>query len=95
MRQRAILDVKDAVGEFEEPPVVRHDQDGPAMISGDAGEDRHDCLAVGAVKRRGRLIGEDRRRFGDDRAGNSDTLLFAAAQIARKRPGFMPESNAF
>ena len=43
MRQRAILDVGDAVGEFEEPRVVRHDQDGPAMISGEAGEDRHDC----------------------------------------------------
>ena len=61
MRQRTILDVEDPIGEFEEPRVVRHNWDGPAMISGDAGEDRHDCLAVGAVKRRGRLIGEDSR----------------------------------
>src|SRR5262249_14882870 len=95
MRQRAILDVDDAIGEFEEPRVVRHHQDSAAVVSGDAGEDGHDRLAVGAVERSGRLIGEDRRRLGNNRAGNRDALLLAAAQIARKRLGLMPEANAF
>jgi len=36
---------------FEEPRVVCHDQDSPAVISGDAGEDGHDRLAVGAAER--------------------------------------------
>ena len=95
MRQRAILDVENAIGEFEEPRVVGHDQDSPAVVLGDAAENAHDRLAVGAIERSGRLIGEDCRRFGNNRAGNRDALLFAAAQIARKRRGLMPEANAF
>jgi hypothetical protein len=48
VRERTILDVEDAVGEFEESRVVCHDQDGPAVISGDAGEDGHDGVASSA-----------------------------------------------
>ena len=85
MRQLAILDVEGAIGEFEEPRVVGHDQDSPAVVFGDAAENAHDRLAVGAVERGGRLIGEDCRRFGNNRAGNSDALLFAASAPGRKR----------
>src|SRR5690348_5728693 len=91
MRERTILDVEDAIREFEQSRVVGHDQDSAAVISGDASEDGHDRLAVGAVERSGRLIGEDRRWLGN----NSDALLLAAAQIARKRLGLMPKANAF
>src|SRR5262249_19472961 len=96
VRQRAVLDVKDTVSELQEPGIVRHDQDSPAVISGDAGEDGHDRLTVGPVQRSGRLIGEDRWWLGNDRAGNGDALLFAAAQIARKRRRrLMPKPNSF
>src|ERR1700746_2715377 len=84
MRERTILDVEDAIREFEQSRVVGHDQDSAAVISGDAGEDGHDRLAVGAVERSGRLIGEDRGRLGNNRAGNRDALLVAAAQNAPK-----------
>jgi hypothetical protein len=40
-------------------------------------------------------VGEDRRRLDNNRAGNSDALLLAAAQIARKRGGLVPKANAF
>src|SRR5215471_4411016 len=43
----------------------------------------------------GRLIGENRRWFSDDRSGNCDALLFAAAQIAGKCGGLVREAHAF
>lgn len=95
MRQRAVFDVEDPIGVFEQPGVVRHDQHGPAVLPGGAGEDGHDRLAVGAVQRRRRLVGQDRRRFGDNRACNSDALLLAAAQIARERRGLLSKPDPF
>ena len=49
MRQRAILDIEDAIGEFEQSGIVCHDQNGPAVLPRGAGEDRHDRLAVRAI----------------------------------------------
>ena len=43
----------------------------------------HDRLAVLAVERRGRLVGQDDRRIADDRARDRDPLLLAAAELAR------------
>src|SRR5436305_2263465 len=74
MRQRAILDIEDAIGEFEQSGIVRHDQNGPAVLPRGVGEDRHDRLAVLAIQRRGWLIGQDGRRFSHNSAGNGDPL---------------------
>src|SRR5262249_38569373 len=86
MGERAILDVDDTIGEFEEPRVVRHYQDSAAVVSGDAGEDGHDGVAVDAVESRGWFIGQDRRRLGNNRAGDCDPLLFAARSNPVERP---------
>ena len=80
---------EDAIREFEQSHVVGHDQDSTAVISGDAGEDGHDRLAaVGSSAR----IADGSATIA---AGNSDALLLAAAQIARKSPGLMPKPDPF
>ena len=43
----------------------------------------HDGLAVLAVQRGGRLVGQDDGRIADNGARNRDALLFAAAEFAR------------
>ena len=59
------------------------DQHAAAAVLGDVGQQRHHGLAVLAVERRGRLVGQDHRRIAGDRAGDGDALLLAAAQLAR------------
>ena len=44
-------------------------------------EDRQDLLRGGGVQVAGRLVGEDQRRVGDQRAGDRDALLLAAGQL--------------
>jgi hypothetical protein len=56
MRQRAILYVEDAIREFEQSRVMGHERDGTAVNSGDAGDDGHDRLALGAVERRSKAL---------------------------------------
>ena len=52
-------------------------------------EDGQHVGAGAAVEVAGRLVGEDERRLGDERPGDGDTLLLAAAtaRSARGRPG--------
>ena len=57
-------------------------RDGSLAISR---EHRHDRLAVFAVERGGRLVGQNRRSVADDRARDRDALLLAAAELARDR----------
>lgn len=52
-------------------------------------------IAWPLVLSNGRLVGQDRRRFGDNRACNSDALLLAAAQIARERRGLLSKPDPF
>src|SRR5262249_21698238 len=93
--ERAILDVEDTIGEFEEPRVVRHHQDRAAVVPGNAGEDGHDGVAVDAVESRRWFVGATRRRPRNNRPGNGDSLLLAAAQIPWKGRSLVPKPDSF
>src|SRR5262245_4236073 len=81
----AVLDANDPVGERKDTGVVGDDQHTAAAVARDLRQHRHDGVAVSAVERGGRLVGEDRRSIADDGAGNGDALLLAAAELLRIR----------
>ena len=89
----AVLDMDDPVGERHEPRIVGDDQHAAARVLGDVRQDTHDGLAVLAVQRGGRLVGQDHRRIADDRARNRHPLLFAAAELARIVPGLAGQAD--
>ena len=59
------------------------DQDDRAARRVELVEEGHDLGARMAVEVAGRLVGEDQRGFGDERAGDGDALLLAAGQLGR------------
>src|SRR6185436_12137059 len=70
----AVLDMDDPVSERHEPRIVGDNQNAAARVLGDGRKDTHDGLAVLAVQRRGRLIGQDHRWIADHRARNRHPL---------------------
>src|SRR4029450_2895415 len=63
--------------------VVRHHDDGLAMIPVERRQQLEDLVAGFAVEVAGRLVAEQQRRVGDDRPGAADALFLAARQLAR------------
>ena len=99
---RAFLD--DAAGIDDRDPVgdradhfhlVGDQQDGQAEPPVDVLQQRQDRARGFRIERRGRLVGEQQRRAGGQRAGDADALLLAARQrggiglrlLGRGRPG--------
>ena len=64
--------------------VVGDEDDRPAA-GVELAEDGQDVGAGAAVEVAGRLVGEDERRLGDERAGDGDALLLAAATARSAR----------
>ena len=73
-----VLDCDDAVSESGEARIVRDAQHGCALLLRALAQEIHDDMAVLAVERGGRLVGEDQLRLLGEGAGDRDTLLFAA-----------------
>jgi hypothetical protein len=80
----AVFDAKDSIRERHDARVVRDDEHRARRILGEFGQDHHHRLAVLAVERRGRLVGEDDRWIADDGARDRDALLLAAGERAWK-----------
>ncbi len=80
---------------FDDPPVAEAhhalglrgdvglvgDQHDGAPFGVEVGEDREHVLGRVGVEVAGRLVGEDQRGVGDDRAGDRDALLLAAGEL--------------
>ena len=58
------------------------DDDDRAPGGADLVEDAQHLLAAGAIERAGRLVGKDDVGIVDQRAGDRDTLLLAARELA-------------
>ena len=56
-------------------------------------EDLQDLALGGAVDVAGRLVGEDQRGIGDDRARDRDPLLLAAGELLRAVRGAVGEAD--
>ena len=63
--------------------VLVGDQDDRPALPVEAIEDLHHLLRGGGVEVAGRLVGEDHRRVGDERARDRDALLLAAGELGR------------
>src|SRR5581483_1786961 len=74
-----VLDTEDAICEFFDARVVRHDQHAACRVLGNPCKYCHDSAAVFSVQRGGRLVRENDRWISNDRARDGDTLLLAAA----------------
>ena len=63
--------------------VVRDHDDRLAVLAVERLQQVEDLVAGLAIEVAGRLVAEQQRRVGDDRAGDADALLLAAGELAR------------
>src|SRR5262249_9196297 len=63
--------------------VVRHHDDGLLVFAVEGLQQIEDLVAGLAIEVAGRLVAEQQRRVGDDRARDADTLFLAAGELAR------------
>ena len=78
---RAVAHDQDAVGVRRDPGVVGHEHRGLVLLTAEPGEQRHDLVAARPVEVAGRLVGEQERRRGRERAGQRNALLLAAGDL--------------
>src|SRR5262249_7390356 len=89
----SVFDANHPIGERQYTGVVGDHQYAALGIVRDLGQELHDGVAVLAVERRGRLVGEDGRRVAHDRARDRHTLLLATRELAWERAGLVPEPD--
>ena len=63
--------------------IVRHHDDGLAVLAVERLQQVEDLVAGLAIEVARRLVAQQQRRIGDDRAGDADALLLAARQLTR------------
>ena len=73
--------------------VVRDHHDRLAVLAVQRLEQVEDLVAGLAIEVAGRLVAQQQRRIGDDRAGDPDALLLAARQLPRIVPGAVGEPD--
>ena len=74
----AVLDYHGAAAQPGQLRVVGDQDQRRAGLLGGAEHQLHDAVAGAAVQITGRLIGQQKRRAGNQGAGQGDTLLLAA-----------------
>jgi hypothetical protein len=72
-----------ALGALGRARIVRDHHDRLAVIAIERVQQIENLVARLAIEIAGRLVGEDERRIRDDGAGDADTLLLAARELAR------------
>src|SRR5262249_14197763 len=80
----SVFNADHPIGERQYAGIMGDHQYAARMVLRDLGEQLHDRVAILAVERRGRLVGEDGRRVADDGARDGDALLLAARELARE-----------
>ena len=78
----AVLNADDAVRQLSDFLVVGDHHDGLAEFLARHPQKRQHVLTGAAVKVAGRLVGQQNRGLGCERACNCDALLLAAGQLA-------------
>ena len=78
----ALLEVQRPLGAGRGVRVVRHHDDRLVVIAVERLEQVQDLVAGLPIEIARRLVAEQQRRIGDDRARDADALLLAARQLA-------------
>ncbi len=73
--------------------IVRHHDDGLALLLIQRLQQIEDLIARLAVEVAGRLVAQQQRRIGNDRARDADALLLTAGQLARLVLGAFAQSH--
>ena len=83
--QRAVVEHQRALlHALDQAEVVAGDQHAGAAL-GQFGEQIHDFGRQRRIEIAGRLVGDQKGRLADDRAGDADALLFAGRELGRQR----------
>ncbi len=75
--------MKNSLGARRGPRVVRHEQNRLSQALLQLGQEIQNILGRAGIQVAGRFVGHDQRRIGDNGAGNADTLLLSAGELAR------------
>ena len=81
--QRALLEVQRPLRPRGGVRVVRDHDDRLAVLAVERLQQVEDLVAGLAIEVAGRLVAQQQRRVGDDRAGDADALLLAAGELPR------------
>jgi hypothetical protein len=87
-------EVDDLVGEWQEPMVVRGDDD-DALARRESTDEAQHLLHLDVVEMGGGLVGEHERRIQREGAGDRDALLLSAREIAGPVTQAVAEPDAF
>ncbi len=79
----AILHTQNPPRRLRHAAVVRHDDEGRALLLVEIGQQRHDLVAGLGVEAAGGLVGQDQRGLIGQRARHGDPLALPAAELAR------------
>ena len=80
-RESSVLHLHDPIGKFEDAAVMGDDHDAALVGENVLPHEAHDVATGLAVERGGRFVKNQNLRTADDRAGDGDTLLLAAAEL--------------
>ena len=83
LHQHALLEVQRALGALGGVRIVRDHHDRLAVLAVERLQQIEDLVAGLAIEVAGRLVAEQQRRVGDDRARDADALLLAARELPR------------
>ena len=83
LHQHALLEVQRPPGALGGVRIVRDHDDGLAVLAVERLQQVEDLVAGLAIEIAGRLVAEQQRRIGDDRARDADALLLAARELPR------------
>ena len=92
-RQDAFVEVQRAPGALGGVRIVRDHDDRLAVIAVERLQQVEDLVAGLAIEIAGRLVAEQQRRVGHDRARDADALLLAAGQLPRIVPRAVGEPD--
>ena len=93
-RGRPSLRLDDAIHAFDQPRVVRREEERDPQPIAKVIHQVEDRAAGGGVEVRRRLVGEDQRRTVHQRARDGDALALTAGQLARTAAVFVGEPDA-
>ncbi len=95
LHELALFEVQRPLRAFGRVRIVRHHHDGLAVLLVERLQQIEDLVAGLAIEIAGRLVAEQQRRIGHDRARDADALLLAAGQLPRVVLGAIGQADDF
>ena len=95
LRQHAFLEMERAPGALGRVRVVRHHDDGLAVVAVERLQQVENLVAGLAIEIARGLVAQQQRRIGDDGARDADALLLAAGELTRIVLGAIGQPDDF